>query len=312
MINWKKVIKKVVIIREFEKVIQALYHTDCIQSPVHLSIGQELLSTLVGLLYIENDHVVGNYRSHAISLALTEDYRPLILELLGKRSGLSGGKAGSMHLSVPEKNLMWTSAIVGSGVPIATGIAEALKRNKTNNIVTVMFGDGAVEEGCVLESLNIASIFELPILFLLEDNDLAIHTKKKNRTSVTDYCQLAAAYNIKTMDGTYKDPKRLLEILEAASNYVRLEQKPCFLRVACYRWVEHVGVGNDWHLGYRNISELEQWQACDIIENPEMIGINPYLVQRYSEWCYNHLLKMFRECQKEENPIQRDLLNNVY
>ena len=179
MINWEELLEKTIFIREFEKIIQDLYSSDCIQSPVHLSIGQELTSVLMAKFYRKGDHLVGNYRSHALSLSITENLKPIVLELLAKKDGVSGGKAGSMHLSVPEKNLMWTSAIVGTGVPIATGIAESLKRLTKDNLVSVMFGDGAIEEGCVLESLNLSSVFKLPIIFVLEDNGLAIHTKKK-------------------------------------------------------------------------------------------------------------------------------------
>ena len=157
MINWELILEKTILIREFEKVIQELYLSDCIQSPVHLSIGQELTAVLMAHFYKKNDHLVGNYRSHALALSISEAYEPIILELLAKKEGVSGGKAGSMHLSVPNRNLMWTSAIVGTGVPIATGIAESLKRASKNNIVAVMFGDGAIEEGCVLESLNLSS-----------------------------------------------------------------------------------------------------------------------------------------------------------
>ena len=95
--------------------------------------------------YRKGDHLVGNYRSHALSLSITDNLKPIVLELLAKKDGVSGGKAGSMHLSVPEKNLMWTSAIVGTGVPIATGIAESLKRLTKDNLVLL--------EGQTVESL---------------------------------------------------------------------------------------------------------------------------------------------------------------
>ena len=180
MNNWENILEKTILIRQFEKIIQELYKTDCIQSPVHLSIGQELTAALIAEFFKDGDHLVGNYRSHALALSVSDDFEPIILELLAKKDGVSGGKAGSMHLSVPSKNLMWTSAIVGTGVPIATGIDESIKRTSLDNVVTVMFGDGAIEEGCVMESLNLSSVFKLPIVFVLEDNGLAIHTEKKS------------------------------------------------------------------------------------------------------------------------------------
>lgn len=213
MTIWRQILEKTIVIRQFEEVVQDLYSTDCIQSPVHLSIGQELASALIAFNYHNGDHLVGNYRSHGLCVGIADDYEPLILELLAKRDGVSSGKAGSMHLSVPDKNLTWTSAIVGTGVPISLGIADALKRKRSNAVVTVMFGDGAIEEGYVLESMNIASLFKLPIVFLLEDNNLAIHSSKTARSAAVNYLSLASSFNIKTFDSSYKDPTSFRKIL---------------------------------------------------------------------------------------------------
>ena len=110
-------------------------------------------------------------------------------------NGMYGGRAGSMHLGDPKENMPWTSAIVGSGVPVAAGAAQACKWDKENAITVCMFGDGAIEEGGVLETLNIASSRELPLLMILEDNDLAIYTRKNKRTSkYFDYSKLAEAF----------------------------------------------------------------------------------------------------------------------
>ena len=299
-------------IREFERVIQSLYYSDCIQSPVHLSIGQELSSVLISHFYRRDDYVVGNYRSHGLSLALADDFEPLILELLAKGDGVSGGKAGSMHLSVPEKNLMWTSAIVGSGLPISIGLAEALKRTSKSSVVSVMFGDGAIEEGCVIESLNISSVFKLPVVFILEDNGLAIHTKKNVRTGLKDYCKLAEAYGIKSFASSFKDPFHLYQSFDKAYKYSREKRLPSFLKVECYRWVEHVGVSEDWNLGYRNRNELETWLEADIIKNPEIIVQKKSFVKEKSTFYSNLFMELFKRLEKEKDPKDTDLLNNVY
>lgn len=310
--NWREILEKCILIREFEKVIQDLYKSDCIQSPVHLSIGQELSSVLISHFYKKDDYVVGNYRSHGLSLALADNYEPLILELLAKSDGVSGGKAGSMHLSVPEKNLMWTSAIVGSGVPIAVGLAEALKRTTMDNVVSVMFGDGAIEEGCVIESLNISSVFKLPIVFILEDNGLAIHTKKEVRTGLKNYCKLAEAYGIKSFASSFKDPFDLYKSYHEAYNYSREERLPSFLKVDCYRWIEHVGVSDDWDLGYRKKNELNNWIETDIIKNPEIILQNKSFVDERTTFYSNLFMELFNRLEKRKDPQEKDLLRNVY
>ena len=312
IIDWKKLLEKTILIREFEKTIQNLYFTDCIQSPVHLSIGQELTAVLMAEFYKQGDHLIGNYRSHALSLSIANDYKPIVLELLAKKGGVSGGKAGSMHLSVPDKNLMWTSAIVGTGVPIATGIAESLKRTTSENLVSVMFGDGAIEEGCVLESLNISSVFKLPIVFVLEDNGLAIHTKKNVRSAIKNYCDIAKTFNIKSFSTSFKNPNSLYEEFQKAYEYCREKRLPVFITVECFRWLEHVGIGEDWNLGYRNKMELEKWKMYDIIESPNVISIDKDFVLKKSIFYQEKFSNMFNDCIKYPDPESKDLLNNVY
>lgn len=312
MSSWLEIVDKAILIREFEKCIQNVYWDDLIQSPVHLSIGQELASCLISENYLPGDHIIGNYRSHAIALALADNYEVLISELMGKKSGVSGGKAGSMHLSVPEKNMMWTSAIVGSGVPIACGIAEALKRDGNGNIATVMFGDGSLEEGCVQESLNIASTFKLPLVFILEDNGLAIYTSKEKRSSIADYCAFANAYGIHSIDSSYKDPSQLRLCVHQAYEYVRETGLPCFIRIKCCRWMQHVGVNEDWDLGYRDTTELQEWKAVDTIENPAIVGIASEEVVKATQKYMQLFETLFAKCAKLPDPPESDLLLNVY
>ena len=311
MNHWENILEKTILIRQFEKIIQELYKTDCIQSPVHLSIGQELTAALIAEFFRDGDHLVGNYRSHALALSVSDDFEPIVLELLAKKEGVSGGKAGSMHLSVPSKNLMWTSAIVGTGVPIATGIAESIKRTSLDNLVTVMFGDGAIEEGCVMESLNLSSVFKLPIVFILEDNGLAIHTRKEKRSSLNSYTDLANSFNIKTFSTTFKNPLQVYENFKKAYEYSRINRLPVFLQIECFRWVEHVGVGYDWNLGYRSESELDDWKKFDIIESPKIISMDKKYVEKKSKFYYHMFKELFEKCSKYDDPTHEDLLKNV-
>ena len=149
------------------------------------------------------------------------------------------------------------------------GIAEALKRTSKDNVVSVMFGDGALEEGCVVESLNISSVFKLPVVFILEDNGLAIHTTKSPRTGLSDYCRLPDSYGIKSFSASFKDPVSLFQTFEEAFTYSRKERLPSFIQIKCYRWLEHVGVSEDWNLGYRKKEELEQQYKLKLKELKE-------------------------------------------
>jgi TPP-dependent pyruvate/acetoin dehydrogenase alpha subunit len=307
----REILNKVIKIREFEQRIQELYHLDIIQSPVHLSIGQELTSVLISENMEKTDKVVGNYRSHAIAVALSDNVEDLILELMAKESGVSGGKAGSMHLSVPERGLMWTSAIVGTGVPVACGIAEALRRDDSGAICTVMFGDGAIEEGGVLEAINLAQTRKLPIVFVLEDNGLAIHTNKESRTSVKDYCDIAATYRVKSWKLTYKEPVNMAAQFKSAYDYCRKYCLPVLLDIQCYRWTEHVGIGYDWDLGYRKEEEVYEWKKHDIIENPDIIGVDVEYVKEESKKYKKYFQNQFDKCKEMKDSYPENIYLNV-
>tara|TARA_B100001248_G_C27258365_1_gene397186 strand:- start:217 stop:840 length:624 start_codon:yes stop_codon:yes gene_type:complete len=207
---------------------------------------------------------------------------------------------------------MWTSAIVGTGVPIATGIAESLKRLTRDNVVSVMFGDGAIEEGGVMESLNLSSVFKLPIVFILEDNGLAINTRKKKRTSLKRYSDLANSFKINTFSGTYKKPHELYNTFQEAYKISRLERVPTFIEIECFRWIEHVGILDDWNLGYRSISELEEWRKFDIIDSPQIISMSEKFVKDKSKFYHAMFQDMFNRCAKYADPDKNDLLKNVF
>lgn len=311
----KEIVEKVLFIRRFEEKIIEIYHTDVIKSPVHLSIGQELFSVLLAKHVQKEDKIIGNYRSHALALSLSDNPQKIADELFAKKSGEYGGRAGSMHLGCTENGMSWTSAIVASGIPVAVGIAEAQKRlNETDNknrIVICQFGDGAMEEGVFIESINYASLKKLPILFACEDNGLAIHTYKSARTPLNSYETRVSSYGMNTSSFTYKSPKKLLEGINDAIEDVR-KNNPHFLIVDCYRWMEHVGVGFDWDLGYRNKKELDVWKEFDIETNPELWSFSKEDVDVINIKVKQRVENIFREAYSKEDSPRDSLLKNVY
>ena len=311
----KEIIEKVLFIRRFERKIVEIYHTDVIKSPVHLSIGQELFSVLLAKQIKTEDKIIGNYRSHGLSLALTEDPQLITDELFAKNSGEFGGRGGSMHLGCESMGMPWTSAIVASGIPVAVGIAEAQKRlNKIDNqkrIVICLFGDGAMEEGVFIESINYASLRKLPILFACEDNGLAIHSYKNARTPNTTYEERISAFGIDTSSFSYKDPEKLSLGVDHAIAEVR-KNKPHFLIVECFRWMEHVGVGYDWNLGYRNEKELDYWKKFDIETNPEIWSCSKELIEEINLKVKKEVDALFFRAHQKEDALKSSLLNHVY
>jgi TPP-dependent pyruvate/acetoin dehydrogenase alpha subunit len=181
----ERLYKSMLLIRQFELRLAEVYHTDVIKSPVHLSVGQEAVA--VGICdVLEADDVVSNtYRCHATYIAKGGDLNEMMAELYGKTTGCAGGKAGSMHLVDVKRGIMGASAVVGTTVPIAAGHAWAFqqdaKQTGKQRVVATVFGDGATEEGSFYETMNFAALKKLPMIFICENNRLAIHTPVEKR-----------------------------------------------------------------------------------------------------------------------------------
>jgi TPP-dependent pyruvate/acetoin dehydrogenase alpha subunit len=250
-------------IRRVEEEIARVYPTDCIKSPVHLSIGQEAVSVGVCEALRPDDVVFGTYRGHALYLAKGGDLRAMIAELYGKATGCARGKGGSMHLIAAEAGMMGTSAVVGSTIPNAVGYAYALKQRREDRIVVSFFGDGATEEGVFAESLNFAVLKQLPILFVCENNQYAIHTHQRCRQGNLDICARARAFGLTTARIDNNDVVALYQRTHEVTAKIRAGFGPWFFEVMTYRWQEHVGPGEDFHLGYRTTDEAEPWREND-------------------------------------------------
>jgi len=156
-------------IRRAEEEVARIYPTDKIKSPVHLSIGQEAVSVGVCDVLRPEDVVSPTYRGHATYMAKGGPLRELFAEMYGKATGVAGGKGGSMHLIDMSHNIIGTSAVVGTTIPLAIGYALTFKRLRADRVVASFFGDGATEEGVFTESLNFASLHKLPVLFVCEN-----------------------------------------------------------------------------------------------------------------------------------------------
>lgn len=261
--------KMMLLIRRVEERIAEVYHTDVIKSPVHLSIGQESIAAGACDALEAGDFVSNTYRCHATYIAKGGDLNEMMAELYGKKGGCAGGKAGSMHLVDMKNGIMGASAVVGTTIPVAAGYSWALKQNarktKKQQIVLSLFGDGGTEEGCFPETLNFAAIKKLPIIFLCENNRLAIHSLVQNRWASQDLQKRVESYGIKTASVDDGDVFKVRDAVLKAAEHVRSGKGPYFLECATYRWKEHVGPGDDMHEDYRDKKEFEKWQANDQI-----------------------------------------------
>jgi TPP-dependent pyruvate/acetoin dehydrogenase alpha subunit len=252
-------------IRRVEEEIARVYPTDKIKSPVHLSIGQEAVAVAICRWLRPEDVVFLSYRSHAGYLAKGGDLRAMIAELYGKVTGCAKGKGGSMHLVDTVRGVMGASAVVGTTIPHAVGYAYALQVRHEDRIVVSFFGDGATDEGVFDESLNFAALKRLPIVFVCENNAYAIHTHQRQRHFVSNIAERARVRGISS-EVVGDDLQMLLERAGEAVASVRAGGGPRFLECLTYRWKEHVGPGEDFHLGYRTREEAEPWYSRDAVK----------------------------------------------
>lgn len=232
--------------------------------PIHLSIGQEAVSVGVCLALEKKDVVVGTYRGHAMYIAKGGDLRKMFAELNGKSTGSAKGKGGSMHLVDTDVGVMGTSGIVGTGIANATGYALGLQCQGKKNVVANFFGDGAVEEGSFHESLNFAALKKLPIIYVCENNEYAINSRRRVRQPSGNIVDRAKAMGISSKWIPGNDCRAIFrEVRKAREAILRQGKGPFFLECQTFRWKEHLGPNDDYGPGGRDWKEAEPWIKND-------------------------------------------------
>ena len=255
--------KKLLLIRLAEEAIRTSYHENDMKTPVHLGIGQEAIP--VGVCHGISDNIVafGTYRNHALYLALTQETDKFFAELFGKDSGLGRGKAGSMHLCAPDQGLLATSAVVATTIPLAVGAALAHAYRREATTVAVFFGDGATEEGVFWESLNFACLRGLNILFVCEDNGLAIHSGASDRRGYSSLVETVRSFRCKTAETDGSDLPAVIRTTRQLRAEMAESKQPGFLHLSYLRLLEHVGINEDFSVGYRHTPSSEERLAQD-------------------------------------------------
>ena len=292
-------------IRLVEERIIDLYPSDKIQSPVHLSIGQEHHIVALCSALKKNDQVYATYRSHAPYLAKGGDMKRMFAELYGKRGGIAGGKAGSMHLCEPKLNFMASSAVVASPFPHAVGAAYAARLDGSKRIAVVVSGDGSTEEGVFAECLNFAALKKLPILFFIENNGLSIHTPIKVRQSF-NLGKVCEAYGVeywKAEDGF--DMSKVRAKVADARERMLSGAGPILFEVMTCRYKVHVGVSEDNDLDYHDKDEDEKWRRRD------PLIVNGSLVAKYTGRIKKEIEAAVEFAEKDSFPGADRLLQDI-
>lgn len=253
-------------IRVVEEAIGELVKEGFVKTPCHLAIGQEAIPVGVSYYLNPTDKIFGCHRSHGHLLALGSSLKPMLAEILCRVTGVSKGMGGSMHMVDLSKGFYGSVPIVGATIPIAVGAALAEKMREKNQVAVSYFGDGACEEGVFHESLNFASLHQLPILFVCENNLFSSHLDIELRQPKDAMSRFAFAHNIK-----YRliDGNDVCVVADAAAELIsncRSGQGPGFLEVVTYRWRGHVGPNEDIDVGTRrSMTKLHAWKKRDPI-----------------------------------------------
>ncbi len=264
MIDEEKILllKNMLRVRRMEELCAELYTREKIRGFLHLYIGEEAVATGVMSLVDPVDNVMATYREHAHALLKGISAKSIMAEMFGRVDGCSGGRGGSMHLYSREKRFFGGNAIVASGIPQAVGLALAAQRLSEARKTICFFGEGAIAEGIFYESLNIASLWRIPLLFCCENNLYAMGTGLARSQAQTDLIKKAAVHNISAESVNGMDVLEVVAKTKKALENISNEKKPYFLEFQTYRFRPHSMFDPDL---YREKSELEVWKKhCPI------------------------------------------------
>jgi pyruvate dehydrogenase E1 component alpha subunit len=249
-------------IRTVEDGVQELFAQGLVHGTTHTAQGQEAVAVAIAAATRPSDAVACTYRGHALALALGVRIESVLGEILGRQIGCMGGLGGSMHLSDPDVGLLPTMAIVGAGIPVAVGAALSAKVRGTDDVAVSVFGDGATNIGAFHEGLNLAAIWNLPAIFICENNLYGEYSRIQLTTPVTDLAVRAQSYNMpaEVVDGQLLD--EMAAVVDRAVARARAGDGPTFIEAKTYRYAGH---SRSDKAAYRPAGELEAWQARDPI-----------------------------------------------
>jgi len=262
LVDFVDLLRRMWLIRAFEEKASALYAERQIVGLLHLGIGQEAVAVGACSLLRRDDFIFGGHRSHGHAIAAGADVNKLMAEIAGRATGYCGGKGGSMHIVARETGFITATGVVGGTIPLALGGAFAAKEKKRRQVAAVFFGDGAGQAGPFHESLNIASLWRLPVIFVCENNGYAEFTPLSAHTKIERLAQHAKTYGIpaSTVDGN--DLFAVREAMSDAVEKCRAAEGPVFVECLTHRLRGHYE-GDP--AKYRELTQLAEWKKKDPI-----------------------------------------------
>ncbi|MBM3206447.1 MAG: thiamine pyrophosphate-dependent dehydrogenase E1 component subunit alpha [Candidatus Staskawiczbacteria bacterium] len=320
--------KTVDLIRSAEKGITKYYHEDDMKTPMHMSMGEEAITAGVCHALNSKDQVFGYYRSHALYISKAHEVRSFFGEMYGKETGCVRGRGGSMHLANPNAGLMMISAIVSSTIAPAVGASFANKVKRNGKIVAVFFGDGAVEEGVFFESLNFACLMKLPIIFVCQDNELAVDVLAKERQGFKSIPDIVKSFDCNFISSQSTDAEEIYELTNKALDLIKKNKKPAFMHLKYYRMLQHIGVISDFDKdsprpkggfereNYRSKKEYDEWFKKDplkVLKNKLLkLGVSEEKVSQIEKENYLEVEESIKLAKEAPFPKKSELFDYIY
>lgn len=303
-------------IRAFDERIVALFSAGRIAGALHSYVGEEAVAAGVGVNLRPDDYIVSTHRGHGHLLAKGGDMRRMMAELFGKVDGYCKGKGGSMHITDVSLGILGANGIVGAGVPIASGAGTAIRLQGTDQVVVCFFGDGAANIGTFHEGVNLAATWNLPVVFVCENNQYAQFTPQRMHTRVADVYRKAEAYGIPGVVVDGNDAEAVAAASAEAIDRARHGDGPILLEAKTYRWYGHA-INNPASAIGRDEAEIAAWKAKDPIPRLEQRLLGDALasedeLQVIRAAVTEELEESIRFAEASPSPSPEDALLDVY
>ena len=303
-------------IRMAEERIGELVETREVRTPCHLSIGQEAIPAGVCAALQQDDTLWGGHRSHGHYLAKGGDLRGMMAEIFGKATGCARGRGGSMHLVDPAQGIFGTVPLVAATIPLAVGAALSAKLRGTQQVAVAFFGDGATDEGHFHESLNLAALYRLPVLFVCENNLYSTHLTLKERRVKDNIVESAALHGLPGVVVDGNDATAVYQTAHQAVQRARIGDGPTLLECRTYRWRGHVGPAADLEVGTDRRRELDDWQRRDPIAQCRGLlkvhGLSSEVFDRLEAEIRREIDEAVSFARLSPAPDESELLQHVY
>ena len=301
--------------RKFEEKCAALYIQQKIRGFLHLYNGQEaVLSGMLNSIDPKKDKVITAYRCHVLPIAMGLHPKFVMAELLGKSTGSSNGKGGSMHMFSKEHNCFGGHGIVGGQIPLGAGISFADKYNDSDAVTLCFMGDGAVRQGVLHETFNMAMNWKLPVVFICENNGYAMGTSVERTANHSEIWKLGLGYEMPCSPVDGMRPEAVSEALDVAIERARNKTGPTFLEIKTYRYKGH-SMSDAQH--YRTKDEVEEYKKIDPITYVlDVIKAKKYATSKEIEKIQDEVKTLVKECvdfaESSPFPDQEDLYKDIY